>query len=242
MHVSRLASALALALTTAACTIPVQPPQALLDGPAPAPANGPLSTVAEETVIRTGGSPGAPLVIDSTSFLNGLRILANDVVVRNSTVVRPGSDQPQVYILGDRVTLENVTVGGPDGGSEGVRLEGGDGIVLRGVRVPGLRLVDPTSHSDALQVYLQRPLTNLLIEDSYFDGTVTGDGTQATANGSQIDGARGAISGTIRRSTFAGGKYFSARYYNISGPLTLEAVGYGNPMTTNSAAGLVQLP
>lgn len=240
-HVAAAAVVAVVGVIAAGCTIPVQVPPPAPNGPAPS-TGGPREPVAEPTTISEGGSPGAPLVIEGKDFLAGLRIVANDVVVRNSSVVRPGGTDPALYILGDRVVIEDVSVAGPDGGAEGIRLEGGDGVVLRRVVVPGLQFVDPTSHSDALQVYLQRPLTNVLIEDSTFNGTVAGDPEQDTANGSQIDGARGAISGTIRNTTFEGGRYFSSRYYNVSGPLTLEGVRYVKPMTTNSPEGLVVQP
>jgi hypothetical protein len=191
------------------------------------------------THITQGGTPGNPLVIDGRDFRNGLRITANDVVVRNSTVIWPNTESPTVYLLGDRITLDNVVIGGPGGSAEGLRLEGGDSIVVRNVRVPGLQFQTSTAHSDAFQVYLQRNLTNMLVENSYFDGTVTGDSTQNTANGSQLDGGRGLITGTIRNTTFAGGRYFSSRYYNIGGPLVLERVTHVKPLTTNTPEALV---
>lgn len=232
-RIQRVASAGLLLVGLTACNVPT----ALQSRAATTPAS---VTVDAFTTISRGGTPGNPLVIDGRTYRNGLRIVANDVVLRNSTVQRPGSTDPALYLMGDRITVENVTVAGPAAGSEGLRIEGGDRIVIRGVTVPGLQFVSSRSHSDALQVYLQRPLTNLLIEGSTFDGTVHGgDPQQLTANGSQIDGARGPINGTIRNVRFLGGKYYSARYYNISGPLYLAGVSYRPGMVTNSGAALV---
>jgi hypothetical protein len=208
----------------------------------PAAATPPLlnrRVVDEYTVISTGGTASAPLVLENVEFRNGLRIVANHVLLRNSTVTRPKTDDPTLYINGNFVTVEDVVVGGPGGSSEGLRLEGGDRVTLRRVSVPGLQFQSPSAHSDAIQVHLLRNLTNLLIEDSAFDGTVYGDPSQATANGSQFDGRGGVITGTIRNTSFAGGKYYSARYYNIGGPLVLERVTYSRPMITNSPTDLI---
>jgi hypothetical protein len=191
----------------------------------------------------------APVVAKSGDrFLNcdfraGLRVVANDVWIENCTVERPQDGQPALYLRGNRITAFNVIVRNCH---EGVRLEGGDAITLRAVVVSGLKYLSPTHHADAIQVYLQQPLTNLLIEDCDFDGTVAGDTDQLTANGSQFDGRNngggGGISGIIRRTAFKGGRYYSNRYYNIVGPLRLEQVTHVRPYVTNSAGDLVLVP
>jgi hypothetical protein len=204
----------------------------------------PSTVVSAFTHITSGGTAASPLVLDGYQYLNGLRITANHVTLRNSSVARPGSSSPMLYIDGNNITINNVIVGSVGGGSEGIRIEGGDSITLRSVVVDDLSFQGASAHSDAIQIWLQRPVTNLLIEDSIFDGFVAGDPNQGTANGSQFDG-RGAggvqfgISGTIRNTSFVGGRWYSMRYYNIGGPLRLENVTHGNGYVTNDGNALV---
>lgn len=214
-----------------AVTVPFRATVVAPPPPPPAP-----RTVYTSLVTAT---PGARY--ENCDFKAGLRVVADDVDLVNCTVENPGNGNPALYLRGDRINVFGVLV---TNCSEGVRLEGGDKIGLTGVRVQGMKLLSESAHSDALQVFLQEPLTNLLIDACTFDGHVAGDADQSTANGSQLDG-RGAggrqfgITGTIRDTVFKGGRYYSCRYYNIGGPLILERVTHEKPYTTNSASALM---
>jgi hypothetical protein len=211
-------------------------------GGLPSPGAGANPTVVSTfTTISSGGVEGSPLVLDNFVYQNGLSIMADHVTLRNSTVQRPGSTLPELHIDANHVVVENVYTGGAQSSSDGLRLEGGDSVTLRNVLVDGLTYRSG-SQSDAIQVVLARDLTNLLIDQCVFNGYVYGGGVlQETANGSQFDGTDYYIAGTIRDTTFSGGKSTSAQYYNIGGPLYLDNVTHANGYIPDSPAGVVFL-